>query len=163
MQLTRYTDYSVRVLMYLGLQPDRLVTISEMAELYDISRNHLVKVVHNLSRRSYIKTVRGKGGGMRLDRSAAEINLGDLIRCTENDLEIIDCAAMACRLQTACRLKTALDRARDAFIEVLDGYTLADLIEKPKALAPLLDLPDDVAGSRQRSASSRPRSALRAS
>ena len=87
----------------------------------------------------------------------------DIIRCTENDLEIIDCAAMACRLQTACRLKTALDRARDAFIEVLDGYTLADLIEKPKALASLLDLPNDVAGSRQRSASSRPRSALRAS
>ena len=80
MQLTRYTDYSVRVMMYLGLQPDRLVTISELAELYAISRNHLVKVVHNLSRSSYIKTVRGKGGGMRLDRSAAEINLGDLIQ-----------------------------------------------------------------------------------
>jgi len=145
MQLTRYTDYSVRVLMYLGLKQDRLVTISEMAGLYGISRNHLVKVVHNLSRTGYIKTIRGKGGGMRLGRPAADINIGELVRRTENNIEIIDCAALECRLQTACGLKTALDRARGAFVEVLDGYTLADLIVDRRALAPLLDIPVDAA------------------
>jgi Rrf2 family nitric oxide-sensitive transcriptional repressor len=149
MQLTRYTDYSVRVLMYLGLQPDRLVTISEMADLYGVSRNHLVKVVHNLSRSGYIQTVRGKGGGMRLGRPAVDINIGELVRRTENDIEIIDCAALECRLQTACGLKTALDRARDAFVEVLDGYTLADLIVDRAVLAPLLDIAADDAGPRR--------------
>ena len=156
MQLTRYTDYSVRVLMYLGLQPGRRVTISEMAGLYGISRNHLVKVVHNLSRTGYIKTMRGKGGGMRLDRPATDINIGELIRRTENDVEIIDFAALQCRLRTACGLKTALDRARDAFVEVLDGYTLADLIVDRAALAPLLDIPADAAANdppRRRAAS----------
>ena len=156
MQLTRYTDYSVRVLMYLGLQPDRLVTISEMAGLYEISRNHLVKVVHNLSRTGYIKTVRGKGGGMRLGRPATDINIGELVRRTENDVEIINCAALECRLQSACGLRTALDRARDAFVEVLDGYTLADLIVDRAALAPLFDIPADATAAsppRRRAAS----------
>lgn len=140
MQLTRYTDYSVRVLMYLGLQPDRLVTINELADVYDISRNHLVKVVHNLSREGYIKTVRGKGGGMRLGHQPADINVGDVVRRTEKDVEIINCKGMSCRILPACRLKEALDRARDAFVEVLDTYTLSDLILDRSALMGLLGL-----------------------
>jgi len=142
MQLTRYSDYSLRVLMYLGLQPGRLVTISELADVYDISRNHLVKVVHNLSKAGYIRTVRGKGGGMRLGRETTEINVGELLRRTERDLQIIDCEALNCRLQPACRLKQALDRARAAFVDVLDGYTLADLIVDPVELGHLLGLGD---------------------
>ncbi|MCP4329830.1 MAG: Rrf2 family transcriptional regulator [Alphaproteobacteria bacterium] len=139
MQLTRYTDYSLRVLMYLGLHRDRLVTISEMAEIYGISRNHLVKVVHNLARARYIHTVRGKGGGMKLAHEPVDINVGEVVRRTEKGLEIIDCAALNCRLEPACRLKTALDRARDAFVEVLDGYSLADLLIERDALAALLE------------------------
>lgn len=138
MQLTRYTDYSLRVLMYLGLQPDRLVTINELADVYDISRNHLVKVVHHLSRSGYVKTVRGKGGGMRLGHLPADINVGELIRRTEKDVEIINCEALQCRLRPACRLKEALDRAREAFVDVLDTYTLADLIVDKEQLTELL-------------------------
>ena len=140
MQLTRYTDYSVRVLMFLGIQPDRLVTINELADTYEISRNHLVKVVHNLSRNGLIRTVRGKGGGMRLGREPSAINIGDVVRLTEKDVEIIDCEGLDCRLLPGCKLKVALDRARDAFVEVLDGYTLADLIVSEDELLALLGL-----------------------
>lgn len=134
MQITLYTDYSIRVLMYLGIERDRLVTINELAEAYDISRNHLVKVVHHLARAGYIWTVRGKGGGMRLGRSPAAINIGALVRRTEKDLEVIDCAGMECRLLPHCRLRGAFQEARNAFVDVLDGYTLADLIENGDAV-----------------------------
>jgi Rrf2 family nitric oxide-sensitive transcriptional repressor len=143
MQLTRYSDYSLRVLMYLALESERLVTIAEMADVYDISRNHLVKVVHNLSRNGYVETVRGKGGGMRLAHDASSINVGDLLRRTERGLEIIDCDGMQCRLRCGCRLRLALHRARNAFVEVLSEYTVADLIIDRNSMAILLDMPLD--------------------
>lgn len=131
MQITRYTDYSLRVLMYLAIKGSTRVTISEIAEQYGISRNHLVKVVHNLSKLGFVATVRGKTGGMTLARPPAEINVGDVVRRTEKQLDVIDCATPVCPLVPACELRTALSQARDAFLHVLDGYTLHDLVRNP--------------------------------
>ena len=135
MRLSTFSDYSLRVLMYLGIQPDRLPTISEIATFHDISENHLMKVVHQLGRSGYIETVRGKGGGMRLARAAQDIVLGDVIRQTESDFALVECFAQnsSCRIQSGCRLHTVLDEALSAMFLVLDGYTLADLLEKPQA------------------------------
>ena len=131
MQITRYTDYSLRVLMYLAIKGSTRVTISEIAEQYGISRNHLVKVVHNLSKLGYIATVRGKTGGMTLARSPVAINVGDVVRRTEKQLDVIDCTTPICPLISGCELRSALSQARDAFLQVLDRYTVADLVRNP--------------------------------
>src|SRR6056297_3712568 len=91
MHITRYTDYSLRVLIYLAAQDDRLATIQEIADSYQISRNHLMKVVHQLNKKGYIETVRGKSGGMRLHREPSTINIGVLVRETEQDLDLVEC------------------------------------------------------------------------
>ena len=91
MHITRYTDFSLRVLIYLAVQGDRLSTIKEIAESYDISKNHLMKIVHQLNRKGYIETVRGKNGGMRLQMAPRDINIGILVRETEEDLNIVEC------------------------------------------------------------------------
>lgn len=130
MRLTLYTDYSLRVLLYLSSNTDRLVTISELSEFYDVSRNHLVKVVHELGLNGYILTTRGKHGGIRLARPAEQINIGEVIRTTEPDLNLLECfdpAADQCRITSSCRLKGVLFRARSNFLDELDRYTLADL------------------------------------
>lgn len=136
MRLSTFSDYSLRVLMYLGVQPNRLATIAEIAAVHEISESHLMKVVHQLGRNGYVETVRGKGGGMRLGRAPQEIVLGEVIRQTENDLALVECFAdgSACRIQSACRLHGILDEALSAMFLVLDGYTLADLLEKPQGL-----------------------------
>lgn len=134
MQLTRFTDYSLRVLIYLGLHQAQLSTIGEIAKNYDISENHLMKVVHALAGHGYIETVRGKGGGMRLSRDPAMINIGDVVRDTEENLDIVECfnpANQACPLLPACALKSVLSEARKSFLATLDRYTLADLIQGP--------------------------------
>lgn len=128
MQLTLHTDYSLRVLMYLALESGRLATISDVANAYSISRNHLVKVVHALAGHGFINTYRGKGGGMQLARDPAEISVGAVVRRMEGTLEIIDCTGPACAILPGCLLKGVLDEARDAFLAVLDGYTLQDLV-----------------------------------
>jgi Rrf2 family nitric oxide-sensitive transcriptional repressor len=132
MKLTQYTDYSLRVLMYLGFK-DGPATISEIAERYDISRNHVVKVAHQLGLLGYLQTVRGKGGGLRLARPAAEINVGAVIRDMEN-LELVECLGEnnTCVLSPPCVLRSALQDALKAFLATLDGYTLADLIDPPQ-------------------------------
>lgn len=143
MRLTLYTDYSLRVLMYLGLNRDGLATITEVAERYGISRNHLMKIVHQLGLLGYIETVRGKGGGIRLARSPGEINLGDVIRRTEEDMALVQCfdsGAPQCPIANACVLRSVLGEALDAFLSVLEGYTLEDLIAPRRRLARLLDL-----------------------
>ncbi len=127
MQLTRYTDYSLRVLMYLAAHPERLVTISEISSAYDISRNHVVKVVHELGSLGFVRTQRGKQGGMELARPAAEINIGDVVRHTEKTLAAVNCNAPPCLIRSACDLRGVLFEARDAFLAVLDRYTLRDL------------------------------------
>jgi Rrf2 family transcriptional regulator, nitric oxide-sensitive transcriptional repressor len=131
MRLTRYTDYSLRVLIYLGLQTERLSSIREIADLYGISESHLMKVVQALGQSGYVATLRGRGGGLRLAKPPNEINLGDVVRNTEDDVALVECFAEggACRIAGPCRLRHLLKDALDAFFAVLDRYTLADLLQ----------------------------------
>lgn len=131
MRLTRYTDYSLRVLIYLGLQTERLSSIREIADLYGISESHLMKVVQALGQSGYVATLRGRGGGLRLAKSPHEINLGDVVRNTEVDVALVECFAEsgACRIAGPCRLRHVLKDALNAFFAVLDRYTLADLLQ----------------------------------
>jgi Rrf2 family nitric oxide-sensitive transcriptional repressor len=139
MQLTRYTDYSLRVLIFLAIQPpERRSTINEIAERFEISRNHLVKIVHRLGQLGYVHTIRGKGGGLCIGAEPGEINLGAVVRDTEATLDVINCTDPYCPVAPACRLKGVLNEARDAFLAVLDRYTLADLIHNRAQLASLL-------------------------
>ena len=139
MQLTRFTDYGLRILTYLALKPEEeLANITEVTELYDLSRNHVVKIVHSLSKAGFLQTIRGKGGGIRLQRQPEKIGLGDLVRHLEPSLDIVDCDIPVCRINQVCQLRPILDEARDAFLAVLDNYTLADLIAKPEPLRKVL-------------------------
>lgn len=143
MRLTVYTDYALRVLMYLALKEDRLATIAEIAESYDISRNHLMKVAHQLGVAGYVETVRGRGGGLRLAKPIAAIGLGEVVRYTEPDMAIVACLEpldASCVIRPCCVLRRALERARAAFTDVLDGYTLADLIQPRGRLVDLLGI-----------------------
>ena len=146
MRLTRYTDYCLRVLMYLGVKQDELSTIKEIADRYGISKNHLMKVVYELNQRGHVETIRGKNGGMRLGRRPSEINLGHLIRETENDLALVECFASGneCRLTPSCVLKSVLYEALQAFLGVLDRYTLQDLLGPERELAGLLAIPVEI-------------------
>src|SRR5262245_14810720 len=141
-QLTRYSDYSLRVLIYLALDPERLVTIEDIARGYDISKAHLMKVVHQLGLRGYVETVRGRGGGLRLARPAEEIAVGDVLRSTEESMALVECfgPTSGCAIEPACGLRPVLQEALAAFLAVLDGYTLADLVaRRRKPLARLLE------------------------
>jgi Rrf2 family nitric oxide-sensitive transcriptional repressor len=135
MHITRYTDYSLRVLMYVAVKRDKLSTIREIAEKYDISKNHLMKVVHQLNRKGYVESVRGKNGGVRLNMEPSDINIGVLVRETEQDLLLVECfsAANKCAIAPICGLKGMLSEALDAFLNALDQHTLEDLLpEKSK-------------------------------
>jgi Rrf2 family transcriptional regulator, nitric oxide-sensitive transcriptional repressor len=140
LHLTRYTDYSLRVLIYLAARPDRFGTIQGIADAYGISRNHLMKVVQALNHRGYIDTVRGKGGGMHLRLAPAKIGIGRVVRDMESDLELVECfgAANQCVITPECALKGVLADALQAFVDVLDRYTLADLVRQPEPLRRLL-------------------------
>jgi Rrf2 family nitric oxide-sensitive transcriptional repressor len=140
LQLTRYTDYSLRVLIYLALEPERLVTIEEIARSYDISRAHLMKVVHQLGLRGYVETLRGRRGGLRLARPPQTIGVGAVVRESEESLALVECfeAGSDCAIEPACGLRGALHEALEAFLAVLDRYTLADLVARRRA--PLLRL-----------------------
>ena len=150
MRLTSFTDYSLRVLMYLSVKEGELSTISEIAERYAISRNHLMKVVYELGRLGYVETVRGKHGGMRLRDTPARINLGQVIRRTENDLSLVECFSTQnyCRLTPSCALRGVLREALQAFFSVLDRYSLADLLKPKQELASLLGIDIPVRRSR---------------
>lgn len=133
MKLTHYCDYSLRVLIYLGVHHEKMATIGEISGSYNISRNHVVKVVHHLAQLGYIETQRGKHGGIRLAHNPTDINVGGVIRQTEASLDIVECIAdkKACVLSPVCVLKDALEQALIAFMAVMDGYTLQDLIASP--------------------------------
>lgn len=134
MQVSAYSDYSLRVLMQAALRSPARTTVDEVAQTYGISRHHLVKIVHDLGRSGYLATQRGIGGGFTLARTPEEIRLGDVVRLGEESETVIDCldgANRACRLSPACRLKGVLGEAAVAFFEVLDNYTLADIIKQP--------------------------------
>jgi Rrf2 family transcriptional regulator, nitric oxide-sensitive transcriptional repressor len=141
MHLTVFSDYTLRVLMYLALERTRLATIPEIAAAYGISENHLMKVVHQLARAGVVESVRGKGGGVRLARAPAEIRLGEIVRASESDAPIVECLSgepQACRITSSCRLKGILVDAFDALYASLDEHTLADLVEKPRRLRQVL-------------------------
>jgi Rrf2 family nitric oxide-sensitive transcriptional repressor len=125
LRLTRFSDYAVRVMLYLAAHPDRLCSIAEIAKAYEISQNHLMKVVSDLAAHGYVQSLRGRGGGIRLARSAQEINIGRLIRHTEGVIDLAGCGT--CKLQEVCRLPGPLDLALDAFFGVLERYTLAEV------------------------------------
>jgi Rrf2 family transcriptional regulator, nitric oxide-sensitive transcriptional repressor len=143
MRLSAYSDYSLRVLMQTALRSPERVTVDEVAETFGISRHHLVKVVHDLGRNGYLQTFRGIGGGFTLARPPEEIRVGDVVRLGEESEVVIDCMIQPkrpCRIFPACRLKGVLDEAAAAFFEVLDGYTLADLVKQPAKLRALLEI-----------------------
>lgn len=139
MRLTQWTDYTLRVLMYCAATEGREqpVTITEVAQGYGISRSHLMKIVQQLSAQGLLDTTRGRGGGMRLMRPASEINVGAVVRSTETDFNLVECfdpATDQCRLSNHCRLKGVLWQAMQAYLAVLDGVTLQDLMGSPQAL-----------------------------
>lgn len=155
MRLTNYSDYALRTLMYLAVMPDatKLATISEIADSYQISKSHLTKVIHQLAQLGFIESVRGKNGGIRLGRPAEQINLGDVVRQTEPDFDVVPCFEVMnktadagqkerigapCAIQPACRLKLIFREATIAFIAVMDGYTLADIVQNKQTLWELL-------------------------
>lgn len=143
MRLTAYTDYTLRTLMYLGAHRDRLVTIQDIADLHLISKNHLMKVVHQLGLSGIVETVRGRNGGLRLAREPSEINIGSVVRETESDFFMAECFNKdnnTCPLTPDCKLKSALGQATGAFLAVLDKVTLATILAPAPAALGGVDL-----------------------
>lgn len=143
MKLTAFTDYSLRVLMFLAADPVRRATIAEVATAFGVSESHLTKVVYFLGRRGWIATYRGKGGGMGLARPAHEIVLGQVVRDTEGESALVECFQADgghCAMRSCCTLKGVLDEAARAYYAVLDRRTLADVTPSPRALAHVLHL-----------------------
>lgn len=143
MRLTRYSDYSLRILIHVALKRD-VSTIREIATRYDISENHLMKVAHRLGQLGYLRTVRGRNGGLLLARPPEHINIGEVVRQTEDDMALVECfgAGDRCMITPACTLKHVLADALAAFMAVLDRHTLADLVRPADRLAALLGLPE---------------------
>jgi Rrf2 family nitric oxide-sensitive transcriptional repressor len=142
MKLTRFTDYSLRVLIYLGLKNDGRVTIQEISEAYNISRNHLMKVVSLLTRMGYVDARRGPGGGIALARSAQDIVIADVVRDMEDDLNLVECFCEegSCIIKPVCELKSALNQALTAYLQTLERYTLQDLLRPRAKLIQVLGL-----------------------
>jgi len=131
MQITSYTDYALRALIYLGMSSNRQATITEIADFFNISRNHLVKVVHQLGSKGFVKTTRGKGGGLTLQRAPEMISIGEVVRSMEKHFHWVECfdpAQQHCKLIPSCGLKHLLARAGNAYLQVLDAATLADVL-----------------------------------
>lgn len=144
MRLTLYTDYSLRVLIYLGVKGNKeLTTIQEIADNYNISKNHLMKVTYDLGQLGLIETIRGRGGGIRLQVDPKDINIGKLVRHTEEDFHIVECFDRennTCKISLACQLKHVLNEALQAYLKVLDQYTLADFLHSKEELYRLLQI-----------------------
>ncbi|AMV40550.1 Rrf2 family transcriptional regulator [Planctomyces sp. SH-PL62] len=143
MHLTQFSDYAMRAVLYLGSRGDRLASVEEISRAYGISRHHLVRVAQTLTELGVVTAQRGRGGGMRLAMQPSAINIGWLIRSTEPHFDIVECfrpESNTCPIAPACGLKGALHRARDAFLAVLDEYTLDQFLTRKDELIPLLDL-----------------------
>jgi Rrf2 family nitric oxide-sensitive transcriptional repressor len=139
MQITSYTDYALRVLIYLAMSQSKQANITEIADFYNISRNHLVKVVHQLGGKGFVKTTRGKGGGLSLQRSPEMISIGEVVRSMETHFNWVECfdpAQQQCRLLPDCGLKHLLAHAGNAYLQVLDAATLADVLLDTVAVKP---------------------------
>lgn len=138
MQLTSFTDYGLRALIYLASLPaGKMTSISEVTDTYGVSRNHMVKIINQLSRSGYIAAVRGKNGGIRLGKPAGEIVIGKVVRDME-PLQLVNCQSDFCHITSACRLKQVLHDAVQSFLRELDNYTLADLVEDNHPLYKIL-------------------------
>ncbi|HWM82220.1 MAG TPA: Rrf2 family transcriptional regulator [Pseudolabrys sp.] len=133
MRLTNFTDYALRVLMYAAAHRDRLITIEETAQVYGISRAHLMKVANQLTRAGFLVAVRGRSGGLKLAKPPEQVGLGDVVRATEPDFTMVECFGSdnSCLITQRCRLRGILKEALGAFIGTLDRHTLADLILNP--------------------------------
>jgi Rrf2 family nitric oxide-sensitive transcriptional repressor len=148
MRLTDYTDYSLRVLVYLAVRGKGLSTIQDISHAYGISRNHLMKVVQQLGERGWVETVRGRNGGLRIAEPARTLTVGDVVRVTESDFAVVGCLpdrhgqSRSCVISTHCRLRGALQAARDAFLAELDRYTIGEIATPHGPLAALLGLDD---------------------
>lgn len=143
MQLTRYTDFGIRILMYLAVQPEResLFRIAEVTSVFDLSSNHVAKIIHQLGKLGYLHTVRGKSGGFKLAKATDDVMLGQLVRDLEHSLAPIDCESPYCRFTPVCRLKSILGQAVAAYLDVLDQYSLTDIVaNKTDILSTLPDL-----------------------
>ena len=143
MRLTTFTDYALRVLIYLGARTNRRAAVGEIADAYGISRNHLMKVILFLSAEGYVTTVRGKGGGVELKLEPRRIRVGDVVRKAEADSVLVECFSKhdsQCRIERSCVLRSAFYKATQAFYAVLDTYTLADLVANRKSLSQVLHI-----------------------
>lgn len=142
MQITSFSDYALRTLIHIGLKQGERATISEIAQAYDISRNHLMKIVTRLAATGYVESIRGKHGGLLLKQAPEDMTIGQILRDMEPDMALVECfrSDCQCRIQPACRLTHMLDEALAAFMRVLDGYTLADALAPRTELANLLNL-----------------------
>jgi Rrf2 family nitric oxide-sensitive transcriptional repressor len=155
LRLTLYTDYALRLLMYLAVKESGLATISEVAASYGISKNHLMKVAHELGLAGYVATVRGRSGGLRLAKPVEAIGLGDVVRRTEPDMALVQCFEpidAPCTIRSCCVLRRALDKAGAAFLAVLDSYSLADLVKPHAPLRSLLAIEPAVTSNAPRKA-----------
>ena len=142
MELSQFTDYSLRALIYVGLREGERCSVKEVAEAFGISRNHMMKIVHNLSKLGYLETRQGRGGGICLNGSTEEVNIGTVVRKLEN-MAVVECISPRegnCCIFGVCELQSALQRATDAFLAELDGYSLADLTSRKTALRRRLGL-----------------------
>jgi len=152
MRLTFHTDYGLRMLILLALEPERLHTIEEVSGRYGISRNHLMKVAMTLTQAGFVESVRGRGGGLRLARPPSEVRLGAVVRATEDSLGVVECfdrSSNTCVITPACSLKRVLHEAVADFMKVLDRHTLADLVAEPAAARRMRQLlPLKIAASR---------------
>ena len=141
MRLTTFTDYSLRVLIYLSAHSNQRAAVGEIAAAYGISRNHLMKVILFLVEEGYVATTRGRGGGVQLKLSPDRIRIGDVVRKSEADSVLVECfsrEASQCRIESACKLRSAFHKAAQAFYSVLDTYTLADLLVNRPTMMRLL-------------------------
>src|SRR5687767_6387713 len=140
MQLTRFSDFGLRIGLYLANHPDRVVSVEEISRAYKISRFHLVKVVQRLTDLGVVQSVRGRSGGLRLCKAPADIRLGDLVRATEPHMDLVECfdrATNTCPIASVCGLKGALHRAEEAFVDSLNQSTLADFLPRREKLIAL--------------------------
>lgn len=152
MRLAEYTDYTLRVLMYCAARPQQLVTVSELADRHQVSRNHLMKIVTDLGRQGVLETTRGRGGGLRLMKDPSKIRIGDVVRASETDFRLVECfdpGTNQCMLTPSCRLKGLFNAALRAYFKELDGMTLADMVAPASAPAPgrAMPLRDRAAGA----------------
>jgi Rrf2 family nitric oxide-sensitive transcriptional repressor len=150
MELSRFTDYSLRVLIYAAARDGEKITLSELAQAYRISHHHLVKIVHYLGKLGFLQNRRGRSGGILLGRKATEIRVGDVIRKTESHFNLVECFSAGsdtCRISPTCRLKGVFQEATQAFLDVLDHYTIEDLVQSRNSILRLLSLNGSPASS----------------